>query len=470
MWGFFRELQLNPMVEPTSTEQPVSLIAQDTRNREVITLGQYALVTLPSDGLKMVDLRESGIVSLGKFGLFKVENIIGYPWGLTFEILEDYQVRPIKLIDEEIELTRDDLTKLFSENNQNIIDVGSLVQKLSNEDIAEIKRQGALSAIGQQIIEQMIAGHGGFDKKTIHSQQKYLKRKQLKFMRRFTVDFVGANELLKYYQDKGMIRVLDLSMELLGMLLLYANVQPGGEYFVMDDTGGVLTYAILERLQGRGMVFLAHENEYPNLSGLKYANLSPQYTERMVKTLNWLQIVEPEAERLPWVEYSAEEIAELKGSKRSQYFKRRARTFEVNDNIDRLLAGNFDAMISATTLYLPTLWPLVIDYIGGSQPIVLYNQHKEVLMLVQAEFTRDKRVLALSIFELRVIPFQTIPGRMHPVMTMRGFGGYVLWGTKVIPNAEGVAAVGRGLLKRKREETESAPTLTPTTVENTPEL
>lgn len=91
-------------------------------------------------------------------------------------------------------------------------------------------------------------------------------------------------------------------------------------------------------------------------------------------------------------------------------------------------------------------------------------------MLVQAEFTRDKRVLALSIFELRVIPFQTIPGRMHPVMTMRGFGGYVLWGTKVIPNAEGVAAVGRGLLKRKREETESAPTLTPTTVENTPEL
>ena len=31
------------------------------------------------------------------------------------------------------------------------------------------------------IIEKMIAGHEGFDKKTIFSQQKYLKRKQQKF-------------------------------------------------------------------------------------------------------------------------------------------------------------------------------------------------------------------------------------------------------------------------------------------------
>ena len=57
-----------------------------------------------------------------------------------------------------------------------------------------------------------------------------------------------------------------------------------------------------------------------------------------------------------------------------------------------------------------------------------YNQFKESLLEVQQALSGDKRVLAPSIYETRVRPYQTIPGRMHPVMTNRGGGGYILWG------------------------------------------
>ena len=101
------------------------------------------------------------------------------------------------------------------------------------------------------IIEKMIAGHEGFDKKTIFSQQKYLKRKQQKFLRRFTVDYLGGSELLQYYIEKDLNRVLDLSVETLGLMLTYSNVRPGGKYLIIDETGGVLTYAMMERMNAK---------------------------------------------------------------------------------------------------------------------------------------------------------------------------------------------------------------------------
>lgn len=435
------------------------------KNRTVISPNQHVLIRLPSEGLKVVELRPSGVIGLGKFGSFEVDGILGYPFGQTFEIIENQQVRAIKSMqhevqdeedveDDNVNLNKEELTKLFSnsaENNQNIIDIGSKIQKLSNEDIDELKQSGATSKIGQKIIEQMIAGHEGFDKKTIFSQQKYLKRKQQKFLRRFTVDYLGGNELLQYYIERDLPRVLDLSEESLGLLLTYGNVRPGGKYLLIDETGGCVLYAMMERMAGQGTIVLAHENEHPNTIALRHSGYTEELKNKMVKTINWLQFLEPENERIIWEDLPQEEVDAMKANKKEQYIRRRERALAINSVISLVEEGNFDALISVSTLHMPTLIPRIINRVGGSRPVVIYNQYKELLLETQHLLSSDKRVLAPSIFETRVRPYQTIPGRMHPLMTMRGGGGYVLWGTKVIPQ-EGITAVGRGLGKRKRED------------------
>lgn len=436
-----------------------------------IVANELVLVKLPSGGMKIVDLKPGGIINLGKFGSFAVDEIIGHFFGQSFEIVEGNTVKPVpRLIDshedddlddsglDDDKVAKDKLTRLFSsssDNNQNIIDIGSKIQKLTSEDINDLKKSGATSNVGQLIIEQMIAGHEGFDKKTIFSQQKYLKRKQQKFLRRFTIERITSTQLISYYIDKDLSKLLDISQETVAMMMIYANIRPGGKYLLIDDTGGVILYTMLEKMNFQGTIVLIHENEHPNYSVLKHTNIKPETVNDTVKMINWLQFIEPDNERIDWQDSLDVEIQDMKGPKRSQYFKRKQRAHDINDVIDLVQQGNFDAMVSVTTLDIMSIIPLLIPKIGGSRPLAIYSQFKEVLLQAQHLLQADKRVLAPSILESRVRPYQTLPGRMHPLMTMRGYGGYLLWGTRVFPKDQ-IQAVGRGMGLKKQLEVGSA--------------
>lgn len=468
-------MDVNDMIEDSNdSTQPQQNTLPLKKSTTIISPNQHALVRLPSEGMKIVELTPGGVISLGKFGSFEVNGVLGYAFGQTFEILENLKVKPIKSmtvvedksvdeVDNE-ELTKDELTQMFSnssENNQNIINIGSKIQKLTSDDVDKLKQSGASSDIGQRIIEQMIAGHNGFDKKTIFSQQKYLKRKQQKFLRRFTVEYLGSSQLLQYYIEKDPQRVLDMSEESLGLLLNFANVRPGGRYLLIDETGGVVLYAMMERMNGQGLIVSAHDNEHPNHIALRYSDYPDDLQSQMVKSINWLQFLEPENERVEFESLSEDAIAELKTTKRAQYYRREQRAKDTNSVIDMVLNGNFDGLISVSALHMPTLLPEILPTIGGSRPIVIYSQFKESLLDTQHSLSTDKRVLAPSIFETRVRPHQTIPGRMHPVMCMRGFGGYILWGTRVFPKESGITAVGKGIGRSKKAKVEPSSEQTP---------
>lgn len=339
-----------------------------------------------------------------------------------------------------------------AENNQDIINVGLKIQKLDNKQIDDLKKLGASSEIGQKIIEQIIAGHAAFDKKTVFSQQKYLRRKQMKFLRRFQVEYLGSSQLLQYFIEKDMQKVLDMSEETLGLLLSYANVRPGGRYLVLDDTSGVVVYAMMERMQGKGQIMLVHENEHANLAALRYLDYPEELQEQMITPLSWLQFLEPEDEKIEWEPLPQEEIDSLKPNKRLQYHRRLKRAGEINKALDSVIKGNFDALVSCSTLNIPSFLPHVIERVGGSRPLVFYSTFKEMLLETQHELTKDKRVLAPSIFETRARIYQTIQGRLHPLMTSRGYGGYVLWATRVIPAGGHIQAVGKGSRKKAKSE------------------
>lgn len=433
------------------------------KNTTTISANQHAFIRLPSEGMKIVHLKEDGQISLGKFGSFKVQSILGHPFGTTFEIGEDHDAFPIRSMTGENEtieneneiddLTGDQLTKYFevsADNNQGIVNVGLKIQKLDSRQIDELKKGDSTEA-GQKIIEQIIAGHGGFDKKTVYSQQKYLRRKQQKFLRRFQVEYVGSSQMLQYHLEKDMQKVMDMSEESLGLLLSYANIRPGGRYLVTDDTGGVVVYAMLERMRGEGLIMLLHENEHANLAALRHLDYSEEHLAKMIQTVSWLQFLEPQNERIQWEEISEAELEAMRPTKRLQYHRRLKRAAEINEALESVETGNFDALVAVSTLSIPSFLPYVVPRVGGSRPLVFYSPYKEMLLETHHELQADKRVLAPLIFETKCRPYQTIQGRLHPLMTLRGFGGYVLWTTRVFP-AESIQAVGKGTRKKAKTE------------------
>lgn len=63
------------------------LFSEDLRRRLThIPAKQPLLLRLPNSKLKTVTLHPGKVVSLGKFGSFRADDIIGLPFGLTFEI------------------------------------------------------------------------------------------------------------------------------------------------------------------------------------------------------------------------------------------------------------------------------------------------------------------------------------------------------------------------------------------------
>lgn len=428
-------------------ETEVEMDTYELYNPSVISEGNYVMIKLPSENMRLFKMNSGSRVNLGKFGSFQVNDILGHPFGYTYEIIGENQLR---LVAEEF--TRDENEAVVDElqpdeHNQDLFDDPS-AQQLTMDEIEELKKNSADG--GRELVDKVISSHSAFQKKTTFSQEKYIKRKEQKFLKRFTPVPIGTSELIEYYLDKEAHKVLDINEESLGLMLSMANIRPGGTYLVVDDMSGLLVAALLERMQGDGTIVVAHESEHANLDCLKYMNLSEEYVDERVKSINWLDFFEPDQVD-EFTEKTPEQLKEMRSHQRGQYYrkKRRADSYkQVRELIDN---SRFDALVIGTELYVPTLIPRLIPAIGGSRPIVIYDAAKEALVETTHVLHKDLRVLAPTIMETRVRRYQTLPGRFHPHMTMRGGGGYVLYGTRVFPS-ENVNAVGVARGKKRKAD------------------
>lgn len=221
------------------------------------------------------------LISLGKYGTFQANHILGRPFHITYEILERVEVHDGKelrivpaaelhadaLIQEAetaadsyddattIEHRGDDVSE-EKRTNQNIVD-DPANQKLTMTEIEALKSEGIESS--KDIIAKILGSHATIDQKTAFSLAKYTLRKNKKYMKRFCVlplDVPALTDWLMNERDFG--KVLEVRNELIGLIGCWANIhrvdswqpgtQPSGRYLMVDDTGGLLVAAMAERM------------------------------------------------------------------------------------------------------------------------------------------------------------------------------------------------------------------------------
>lgn len=433
-----------------------------------LAFDQHVILRLPSGNWKIVQLKPNSSISLGKFGAFHVNDIVGYPLGTTFEIYYDGTHEPdpknqnrtpigkIRLLPrgenenaekEQSPLPAELANVLSSANNQQLVNLGNDVQGLSMAQIEALKNQ---TASGEEIIAKMIENHGTFDKKTVYSQEKYLKRKKQKFSKFFTAEYLSSSAMLQFLLEKGDVqRVMDMSQESLGMLLNLANIRSNGTYLCVDETGGLLVYFLLERMFGgvsdsdaAGTIVVVHENEHPNLDLLKFSNYSETFLKDHVKTVSLLDFFEPpslQEVEAAFTPLPKDHVRSLKAGKKNAYYRRLKWYNNQRQIISLATETEYDALIVASTLHLPHLVQRLSATVHGSRPVVCYSQFKETLLELAHSLYDDLRFLAPSILEIRCRPYQTVRGKLHPLMTMHGGGGYLLWAHRVIPAEEPAA-------------------------------
>lgn len=162
--------------------------------------------------------------------------------------------------------------EVIMRNNRLTVDDASR-QKLSMEEIEELKRAGTGS--GKDIIAKIMASHNAIGEKTTFSLAKYTLRKSRKYLKRFTALPIDVGVLTEYVLEKEAYKIMELREDLLGLICSWANIHcgatsrvqtaedgvsqiGGGRWLVVDDTGGLVTAALAERM---GVLYPDDEDE-----------------------------------------------------------------------------------------------------------------------------------------------------------------------------------------------------------------
>ncbi|KAF1361990.1 hypothetical protein EJ07DRAFT_153569 [Lizonia empirigonia] len=455
-------------------------------------------------------------------------------------------------------------------------------QTLTMEEIEELKKAGTGS--GKEIIAKIMASHQAISEKTAFSLAKYTLRKSRKFLRRFTALPLDVGRLTEHILEKEAYRIMELREDLLGLICSWSNIHcgaksrvltaedgvsqiGGGRWLVVDDTGGLLTAALAEKM---GLLYpteeddstsddeeeteetngneepeatdtampdadttttdpgttdpsnrprkpprphipqmsaytntltILHPNNQPNLACLKYFGYdvgqpSPSHPlYKHLKSLSWLSLLSPEDDP-SYVEpelLTETELANMKSSKRGNYYKKRRRWEKTKRVVDETKRGGFDGLVVSTSMDVKGVLKELVPLVRGGGKVVVYNQNVEPLVELVDCYSKERRaafiakefgsgaqhngkraledadtngdaaeddddfpvnptlLLAPSLQTARARQWQVLPERTHPMMTSKGGAeGYLFTATRVIPVEGRVEARGHGTRKKRK--------------------
>lgn len=261
----------------------------------------HLALRLPSGLVKIIETTPNTTINLGKFGTFNSSLLLGRPYHLTYELLDKDQgkskteLRIVPAAELHAEALGEDYApnagstednverasgfdivgedgQVVMRNNRLTVDDASR-QALTMAEIEELKKAGAGS--GKEIIAKIMASHNAIEEKTTFSLAKYTLRKSRKYMKRFTALPLDIGVLTEYVLEKEAYKIMELREDLLGLICSWANIHSGessrvlkaedgvsqiggGRWLVVDDTGGLLTAALAEKM---GILYPEEEND-----------------------------------------------------------------------------------------------------------------------------------------------------------------------------------------------------------------
>lgn len=375
---------------------------------------------LPSGMMKLVTLEKGKTVSIGKFGNFDANSIIGKPFGPTYEI------RP----DGTLEIMHQAVAEALVESeatNENIFDDGES-QSLTYDDIKALKEAGAT---GREIIQKQLEGNKSYELRTAYSQTKIMKRKESKHLKYFTPLAPDAFHVATYNFERCPEKIRNMRADSLSQCLSFSNVQAGGKYLVVDGIGGLLAGAVLERMGGSGSVYLVHDTDSPPaLELMSQFNLTSAHTSGVLKTLHWATT----ESRWTLPSHMSEELSREYTSERERNRAKKKRT-AIEDFLatrQQFFEGEFDAAIIACPYETYSVIHRITPYLSGSANVVVHSPHLQPLVETQARLRANHSFVNVSITEPWLRRYQVLPARTHPDMTTSASGGYILHAIRIL--------------------------------------
>jgi len=367
-------------------------------------------------------------VSLGKFGAFRADDLIGLPFGQTYEIVggnpQKNKAGDLRMVANK---TLADLEETDA-TNEYINDDGES-QKLTYVDIRELKAAGLE---GRELIERTLQSNKNFDQRTVYSQDKFISRKEAKHMKLFTPLHPDAATLCAFHFERAPDKIRFLRPDALAHCMAYGSVRPGGRYIVVDGIGGLLVGAVLERLGGHGRLLLINDTDSPPAFDIfnTISSLPKSWVDDTLRVIHWAATEQAWQPANPPPSEDSQPRPVLERD-RARLRKRR----NVHDTMQASRAeffdGFFDGFLMVSNFEALGVLERVQGALAGSARIVVHSPYQQPLVEVQAEMRKRSEWLHVEVVEPWARRYQVLPGRTHPEMNTSASAGYILSAIKV---------------------------------------
>ncbi|KAF5368394.1 hypothetical protein D9758_002197 [Tetrapyrgos nigripes] len=428
----------------SSNSQPSSSSFIEIRS-PTIQSGDTVLLRQPNGDVKSVKIQKDSTVSVGRLGAFHCNELIGQPYGFSY----DMEQKKLKVLPPR---TLDDVEDTDATNE--LIHDGEFVQPLTIAEIQALKQSGVHAS---DIIKKQIEQHANYSLKTEYSKEKYKKRKEAKYSKSFTTIEPTLFNVCEYWFNKDQNRIRDIRPDTLAQMLNLTNIRAGGRYIVVDDASGIVVSAVLERMGGQGrLITICDTDSPPAYPVMINMNFNAEIVTPLL-SLNWATSQEDYAPVGPPSDVPPEEI---RSDRQKQRLKKRKL---VNDALDKtreeLFAGEFDSLVVASQYDPDGILQQLVPYLAGSASIVVQSPYLQVVSDLQNKLRNTPGYLGPNVTEGWLRRYQVLPGRTHPTMNTSGSGGYLLHCIRVFddPSASGMAGMRRQQRKKSKIDGESTP-------------
>ncbi|KZS11455.1 tRNA- -methyltransferase non-catalytic subunit TRM6 [Daphnia magna] len=298
------------------------------------------------------------------------------------------------------------------ENNKEIWDDGRS-QQLKKEDIEELRGQGLT---GSEIVSQLVENSKTFQIKTEFSQEKYLNKKEEKYSEWVEILKPNIRHLAKYFHSQDPMQILNLRPDTLAMIMSLANIKSNGKFGVFDGgCQGLVTAAILDRIQGFGTVWNLCLKGTPQKRVIQAMNFNPEQLKPL-KNANLRKLKES---LIKEENENGDEVPAAKMIKLDE------------DAPPPLEFGSLDGLVVVCRRPNAIAKELV-KLLAPSGNFVIFCPYSEPLCETYTDFRECNLAVNLKLTEAWFRLHQVLPLRTHPEVNMSGSGGYILSGIKVV--------------------------------------
>ena len=295
---------------------------------------------------------------------------------------------------EEIEYTNE---KIINTNNKEIYQ-SEKSQKLTDEEINQLKKEITNK---DDLVKAIASNNTSMEKRTILSQEKYIKKKTQKYKHLIWITPVSLYNIVETFFLYDIRAINYLRFDSISTMLINSNFLPKTSTLMYEQTSNILTSAYAQRTHFDSRIYHLFDNNKICNKNLNLFNLST-LQKALITYLN---------------------INVLTDSKNP-----------MNEMISKKFENYFDNLVICLTNdnEIPRVFGLLIKYLKNSGNIIIFAKDVEVLVEIDKILCDAKMGTDTKIIETITREYQVLPLRTHPTMNHKGYSGYVLTSYKTI--------------------------------------